>query len=197
MRSKVGAAMAGGVLFAMAIAAQTSSQTQAPVKYANIGRAPTAAEIKRWDITVLPNGMGLPDGSGTPAQGEALYRTKCAACHGAQGQGNAALGPALVGGIGSLATAKPLKTIGSYWPYATTVWDYIHRSMPYDQPGTLTADQTYAVTAFLLFRNGIIPRDQAMNKRTLPKVRMPNRDGFIPDNRPDVGPTASPASATR
>ncbi len=87
---------------------------------------------------------------------------------------------------GTLATAKPVKTIGSYWPYATSVWDYIHRSMPYAEPGTLSTDDTYAVTAFLLFKNGIISHDQAMNKDTLPKVRMPNRDGFIPDSRPDV-----------
>ena len=179
IRAKIIAATAFCLPLAMALIAQTN--------YSGIGRTPSSAEIKQWDITVLPDGTGLPTGNGTPAQGEAIYRAKCAACHGTKGEGNAALGPALVGGVGSLATPKPLKTIGSYWPYATTVWDYIHRSMPYDSPGTLTADQTYAVTAYLLYRNGIVAHDQAMNQDTLPKVRMPNRDGFIPDNRPDAG----------
>lgn len=187
--AKIIAALAFSPLLAITLLGQTN--------YSGVGRAPTPAEIKQWDITVLPNGAGLPAGSGTPAQGEAIYRGKCAACHGPKGEGNAALGPALVGGIGSLATPKPLKTIGSYWPYATTVWDYIHRSMPYDQPGTLSADQTYAVTAFLLFRNGIIPRNRAMSRDTLPKVRMPNRDGFIPDNRPDVGQNATSSQPTK
>ncbi len=96
-----------------------------------------------------------------------------------------------MGGIGSLASSRPLKTIGSYWPYATSVWDYIHRAMPYGKPGTLTPDETYAVTAFLLYRNDIIQQNEVMNKETLPKVRMPNRDGFVPDPRPDVGKPAS------
>ncbi|MGH9689972.1 MAG: c-type cytochrome [Candidatus Acidiferrales bacterium] len=189
MRDKIPLALASGLFFAIALLARTN--------YSHIGRTPSPAEIKQWDITVLPNGVGLPAGSGTPAQGEALYRAQCAVCHGAKGEGNAALGPALVGGVGSLATPKPLKTVGSYWPYATTVWDYIHRSMPYDRPGALTADETYAVTAFLLFRNGIIPRDQVMDRESLPKVRMPNRDGFIPDNRPDVGKNAHPPQTVR
>ena len=192
MRRNIRAKIVAGTAFCLPLAMALIAQTN----YSGIGRTPTAAEIRQWDITVLPDGTGLPAGSGTPAQGEAIYRGKCAACHGASGEGNAALGPALVGGIGSLATPKPLKTIGSYWPFATTVWDYIHRSMPYDQPGTLSADQTYAVTAFLLYRNGIIPRDKTMNRDTLPKVQMPNRDGFIPDNRPDAGKnTAIPSPA--
>ena len=93
--------------------------------------------------------------------------------------------------MGTLATPKPVRTIGSYWPYATSVWDYIHRSMPYAEPGALALTKLYAVTAFLLFKNGIIPRDAVMNKETLPKARMPNRDGFIPDDRPDVHDTTS------
>ena len=175
--------IAASALFATALIAQ-SNQPQ-------IGRTPDPELVKQWDITVLPSGEGLPAGSGTPMQGEAIYAAKCAGCHGEHGEGKAPTGVTLVGGIGTLATAKPVKTIGSYWPYATSVWDYIHRSMPYTAPGTLSADDTYAVTAFLLFRNGIIPADQAMDKDTLPKVHMPNRDGFIPDSRPDVGKGAS------
>jgi S-disulfanyl-L-cysteine oxidoreductase SoxD len=159
-----------------------------------VGHAPTAEELKQADITVLPNGEGLPAGGGTPDQGEAIYKSKCAGCHGENGEGKPPTGVQLVGGMGTLATSKPVKTIGSYWPYATSVWDYIHRSMPYTEPGTLSADETYGVTAFLLYKNGIIPRDQELNKDTLPKVRMPNRDGFIPDNRPDVGKGSSKAA---
>ncbi len=158
-----------------------------------VGHTPSVDEIKQWDITVLPSGAGLPAGSGTPDQGVAIYQEKCASCHGQNGEGKPPTGVTLVGGIGTLATAKPLKTIGSYWPYATSVWDYIHRSMPYTEPGTLSADETYALTAFLLFKNGIIPKDQALNAEALPKVRMPNRDGFISDTRPDVGKGASAA----
>jgi cytochrome c len=94
--------------------------------------------------------------------------------------------PALVGGQGTLATSKPLKTVGSFWPYATTIWDFIHRQMPYAQPGTLTPDQTYALTAYLLYLNGIVNKNAELNERTLPRVRMPNRNGFVPDPRPDV-----------
>ena len=133
----------------------------------------------------------MPDGSGTPDQGEALYKAKCAGCHGENGEGKPPTGVQLVGGIGTLATPKPVKTIGSYWPYATSVWDYIHRSMPYAEPGTLSARRNLLRHGFPVLKNGIIPRDSVMNKDTLPKVRMPDRDGFIPDNRPDVHDTAS------
>jgi cytochrome c len=100
------------------------------------------------------------------------------------------VGPALVGGQGTLDTAKPVKTVGSYWPYATTVWDYTNRAMPFDQPGSLKPPEVYAVVAYILNLNGIIRDDQMMDTKTLPKVKMPNRDGFVPDPRPDIGPTA-------
>jgi cytochrome c len=180
MHKKIALLLAACSLVAASVIGQQGNQP-------NIGRTPSADEIKQWDITVLPNGAGLPAGSGTPEQGEALYKAKCASCHGENGEGKTPVGVVLVGGIGTLATEKPVKTIGSYWPYATSVWDYIYRSMPYTEPGTLSAGETYAVTAFLLFKNSIIKHDEAMNKDTLPKVRMPNRDGFIPDSRPDVG----------
>lgn len=190
MRNRVALVLfAGASLAASALLAQSANKNSSAVPI--VGQPATAAEIKQEDITVLPDGAGLPEGSGTPDQGEAIYKDKCAGCHGDNGQGKPPTGVTLVGGIGTLATSKPVKTIGSYWPYATSVWDYIHRSMPYTEPGTLSADETYAVTAFLLFKNGIIPRDEAMNKESLPKVRMPNRDGFIADTRPDVHDTSA------
>lgn len=180
-----------GLLLATALLAQTNRSNPSNSSLPQVGHPASAEEIKQEDITVLPDGEGLPDGSGTPDQGEVIYKTKCAVCHGENGEGKPPTGVQLVGGIGTLATAKPVKTIGSYWPYATSVWDYIHRSMPYTEPGTLSAPDTYAVTAFLLFKNGIISGNQTMNKDALPKVRMPNRDGFIPDARPDVHDTSS------
>ena len=148
-----------------------------------LGRAPTPDEIRAWDVAIGPDGKELPSASGTAADGKRVYAAKCAACHGK----TAKEGPndVLVGGQGSLNTAKPVKTIGSYWPYATTVWDYINRSMPYDKPGSLSADDVYAVTAYLLSLNGIIGENDVMNAKTLPQVRMPNRNGFIGDPRPD------------
>ena len=170
--------------------AQTNSgglQTERAPKQTVLGRPASAEELKQRDITTLPNGAGLPDGKGTAAQGEVVYRDKCASCHGPNGEGNQPQGPQLVGGIGSLATDNPVRTVGSFWPYATSVWDYIHRAMPLNQPGSLSADDTYALTAFLLNRNKIIEANEVMSKESLPKVRMPNRDGFIPDARPDTG----------
>jgi cytochrome c len=154
-----------------------------------IGRAPTAEEVKVWDISAFPDGKGLPEGSGTAAQGKAVYERRCAECHGNEGEGGEQA--ALVGGQGSLKTPKPLKTVGSYWPHATTLWDYTNRSMPFDTPGILTNDQVYAVVAHVLFLNGIIGENEEMNAETLPKVEMPNRGGFISDERPDVGKPAT------
>jgi mono/diheme cytochrome c family protein len=148
-----------------------------------IGRAPTPDEVKSWDIAISPDGKELPPGSGTAAEGSRIYAANCASCHGKTGKE----GPseALVGGQGTLGTPKPVRTIGSFWPYATTVWDYINRSMPYNKPGSLTANEVYAVTAYLLTLNGIIKNEDVMDAKSLPKVKMPNRDGFIGDPRPD------------
>ena len=154
-----------------------------------LGRPATEEEIRARDISISPTGLGLPPGHGTAIEGRAVYRSKCASCHGEHGHGNAYY-PALVGGQGSLDTSKPLLTVGSYWPYATTVWDYIHRSMPYQRPGTLRPDETYAVTAYILYLNGIVEQKQELNQQSLPKIKMPNRDGFIPDPRPDVKSSA-------
>src|SRR3982751_1749355 len=143
----------------------------------NLGRPATAAQIAGWDISVGPAGVGLPPGSGTAAKGAAIYEQKCQACHGAKGAGQR--NDRLVGGHGTLASAVPVRTIGSYWPYATTVFDYVRRAMPYVQPQSLSADEVYALTAYLLNLNGIIRESDEINARTLPKVRMPNQDNFI------------------
>jgi cytochrome c len=160
----------------------------APVLY-GIGRTPSDSELRAIDVSVAPDGTGLPAGRGTSREGAPLYQSLCAACHGARGEGVGDF-PALVGGIGSLGTAKPVLTVGSYWPYATTLWDYIHRAMPYMTPGVLTPDQVYALTAHVLALNGVISADTMLTETTLPRVRMPNRDGFVADPRPDIpGPT--------
>jgi cytochrome c len=151
-----------------------------------LGRAATEAEIRAWDIDVNPDGTGLPPGEGTVAQGRVLYAGKCARCHGETGTE----GPQdrLVGGRGSLATGTPLKTVGSYWPYATTLYDYLNRAMPLDAPQSLAPAELYAIVAWLLHANGIIGEQDVINATTLPLVQMPNRQGFILDPRPDIGP---------
>jgi len=142
--------------------------------------APIAeADIAPWDISIGPDGVGLPPGRGTAKQGEVVYAAKCQACHGQNGVG----GPndALAGGIGSLAPGQvPVKTVGSYWPYATTLFDYVRRAMPFPESKSLTNDQLYAVAAYILNLNGIIGPDDVLDAKSLPQVRMPNRDGFIP-----------------
>lgn len=150
----------------------------------SVGQKLSEAEIRKADITVFPNGQGLPAGKGSAATGFALYKTHCAECHNDKGEGREAQYPALVGGIGTLSSKKPVKTVGSYWPYATTVWDTIHRAMPYDKPRTLKPDEVYAITAVILHWNGIIAENFELNEKTLPQVKMPNRDGFVPDSRP-------------
>jgi cytochrome c len=151
----------------------------APALATDFGRPATPDEIKLWDIDVRPDGAGLPDGSGTALLGKQVFAENCAACHGEGGVGG--IKDRLVGGQGTLASDKPVKTVGSYWPYATTLFDYIRRAMPYPAPGSLSVDDTYAVTAYILSLNGIIPADGKVDKVSLPQVKMPNRDGFIPD----------------
>jgi cytochrome c len=143
----------------------------------NLGRPATPAEVAGWDISIPPDGTGLPPGSGTPEQGAVIYIQKCQACHGEKGAGQP--NDRLVGGQGTLASASPVRTIGSYWPYATTVFDYVRRAMPYMQSQSLTNDEVYAVTAYLLHLNGIIGAQAVMNAQTLPQVQMPNREKFI------------------
>src|SRR6266850_808145 len=151
----------------------TPSATEGP----NLGREATPAQIAGWDISVGPDGVGLPPGKGTPAMGATVYEQKCQACHGAKGAGQP--NDRLVGGQGTLASKTPVRTVGSYWPYATTVFDYVRRSMPFIQPQTLSNDEVYAVTAYLLHLNGIIGEHDEMNAQTLAKVNMPNQPNFI------------------
>lgn len=174
------------LLASAAIADPSASQPSdgVDVRY-DLGQPLTADQIASMDISVLPNGDGLPKGQGTAREGAKVYATHCAACHGDQGEGRGDF-PALVGGRGTLATNQPLLTVGSYWPTATTVFDYVRRAMPYNTPGVLTADEVYAVTAWVLEKNDILPMGKVLDRRTLPRVRMPNRDGFVPDPRPDV-----------
>jgi cytochrome c len=142
------------------------------------GRVPGETEVRARDIAVGPDGAGLPPGRGTVSMGEQVYQAKCVACHGSTGT---------EGPMDKLVGAKlPVKAIGSFWPYATTIFDYIRRAQPCNQPGSPMDDGVYAVTAWLLFKNKIIVADQVIDAETLPKVRMPNRDGFVPDPRPDV-----------
>lgn len=169
-------------VLAMLVTAHVVAAQSAPY---GIGHPATQADVDSKEILVGPDGAGLPAGRGTVAQGQTIFVAQCARCHGDSGQGIGEY-PALVGGQGTLATAKPKKTVGSYWPYATTVWDYIHRAMPYDRPGALSVDETYAVTAYVLHMNGIVPATAVLDARTLPQVRMPNRDGFVGDPRPDI-----------
>jgi cytochrome c len=157
------------------------------------GSPATSEQIAGWDIDVAADGTGLPPGSGTVAEGKELYDRLGATCHGAKGEGGEG-GPPLVGGIGSLNTDAPLKTVGSYWPYAPTLFDYIHRAMPADNPQSLTPDEVYALCAYLLYLNGIVPEDAVMDAQSLPRIVMPNHAGFTsPDPRPDVFNTVSAA----
>ena len=149
-----------------------------------LGHEATAEELGAAGYTVFPDGKGLPAGSGTVSEGRAVYQQFCAACHGRNAEGDEAA--ALVGGRDSLTSERPRKTVESYWPYATTLWDYIRRSMPYESPGSLSDDEIYAVVAHLLHLGGIVGEDAVLDREALPKVEMPNRDGFVPDDRPDT-----------
>ncbi len=142
------------------------------------GRPVPAGREPVPNLTIFPDGRGLPPGKGTAAQGAPLFARHCAECHNDRGEGRENQYPALKGGIGSLASPKPVKSVGSYWPYATTLWDVINRSMPFDHPRTLRPDEVYALTAFVLNLNGIVTETQELNQHTLPKVTMPNRHGF-------------------
>jgi S-disulfanyl-L-cysteine oxidoreductase SoxD len=169
-----------------AAAAALMLTTAAFAQKPRIGKPAPDDKIAAMNLTVMPDGRGLPDGKGTVAAGTDLFKEKCAVCHNDHGEGRENQYPALVGGIGTINTPTPMKTVGSYWPYATTVFDYIRRAMPYDQPGTLKPDEIYSAVAFILHANGIIGENDEINKTTLPNVKMPNRNGFIPDARPDV-----------
>ncbi len=151
--------------------------TQAAAQSPGLGQPLTEAAAQTHSLTVLPDGSGLPSGNGTARTGEPVYQRHCLACHGPQGADG--INDRLVGGHGSLGTTRPVKTVGSYWPYATTVFDFIRRAMPYNNPGTLTSDEIYGVTAYLLHLNGLIEAEDEMNSATLPAVAMPNQQNFV------------------
>jgi S-disulfanyl-L-cysteine oxidoreductase SoxD len=154
----------------------------------NVGTAPSAQELASF-FAIPPDGRGLPPGKGTYEAGQKIYADSCAVCHGDKLQGipTAGIGgDKLIGGRGTLASEAPVKTIESYWPYATTLFDYVKRSMPFTTPGSLSDEQVYSVVAYILGEANILPKNAAVNASSLPNIRMPNRDGFVPDPRPEI-----------
>jgi len=168
------AGFVAGLLAHGAVAAEKSRM--------GLGRAALPEEVAAWDTDVRPDGRGLPPGRGTVKQGEAIYIARCASCHGEFGQG-AGRWPALAGGQGSLKADRPSKTIGSFWPQLAPLWDYTRRTMPWGNARSLTADETYAVVAFLLNLNDIVKEDFELNDKNLTSIKMPNAAGFFADDR--------------
>jgi len=177
------------VAFALAFACGVAAAADAPKTPYDFGTTATDADLARF-VSPLPDGRGLPQGSGSVLQGKSIYLQQCASCHGENLQGG--IGDRLVGGRGSLVNGDPakapVKTVESYWPYATTLFDYIKRAMPLTAPDSLSNDDVYALTAYILAQAKIVADDALMNAQTLPKVQMPNRNGFVPDRRPDRFP---------
>jgi cytochrome c len=165
----------------VALAFATRAHAQSPY---GIGRSATPAEIAGWNIDIDRDGNNLPAGSGSVSRGHEVFDQQCASCHGAKGEGG--LGERLVGGQGTLATPKPVRTVGSYWPYAPTLFDYIRRAMPQNAPQSLSNDDVYAVSAYILNLNDLLPADATLDARTLGAIKMPNRSMFVGDPRPDV-----------
>ena len=181
--------MRGSVVPIAALAALLNSivppATAMAGKSYGIGRAATPEEIAGWDIDISPDGAGLPAGRGDVAEGRSIYDEKCAACHGAHGEGKPM--DRLAGGFGTVFDAKSERTVGSFWPYATTLFDYVRRAMPFDAPESLTPDQVYAVCAYVLYLNNLVPPDAVMDANTLPKIEMPNRTHFVSAFSPRSG----------
>jgi|TARA_B100000085_G_C18451727_1_gene475171 cytochrome c len=175
--------LAGGLMLALSAAPALASD-----RPFNLGKIATAEEVAGWDIDVRPDGLGAPVGMGNAIDGEEIYADLCAACHGDFGEG-VDRWPELVGGEGSLNTHDPLKTTGSYWPYASTLYDYIYRAMPFGEAQSLSHDETYQIVAFLLYMNDIVEDDFDLSHGNIGSIKMPNRDGFfMPDPRPDAQP---------
>jgi cytochrome c len=163
------------------LASAAPARAQSPY---GIGRTATPTEIAGWNIDVDRDGNGLPPGGGSVSRGGQIFDQKCAGCHGAKGEGG--VGDRLVGGQGTLATPDPVRTVGSYWPYATTLFDYIRRAMPQNAPQSLGDDDVYAVSAYILNLNGLLPAGATLDASTLRAIKMPNRSMFVGDSRPDV-----------
>ena len=187
MRSRSVLALGMGVaLVAAACATAPSMSQKPPAPTSGFGKPISEADITPWNIDVrTSDGLGLPPGRGSVAQGRTVYESKCLTCHGAEAKGGTVYG-SMVGGVGSFTTAARVVTPGSMYPYAPILFDYIRRTMPMDQPQTMTNDEIYAVSAYILHLNGLAPADAAMDATSLPGVQMPNRNGFIPDDRPDT-----------
>jgi len=164
-----------------ASAAGAVAQAQSPY---GIGRVATPGEIAGWNIDIGRDGSGLPPGSGSVSHGREVFAQQCAACHGDNGEGG--VGDKLAGGQGTIATAKPVRTVGSFWPYAPTLFDYIRRAMPQNAPQSLSNEDVYAVSAYILNLNGLLPADATLDAKSLAAIKMPNRDKFVGDSRPDV-----------
>ena len=176
--------MATAILFPLF----TASQAAADQRPFNLGEVATAEQVAGWDIDVRPDGLGAPVGSGNAFDGEEVYADRCASCHGDFGEA-VDNWPVLVGGEGTLASHDPVKTTGSYWPYASTMYDYIYRAMPFGEAQSLTHDETYQIVAYLLYMNDIIDDEFEVNQDNIGTIEMPNRDGFMmPDPRPDAQP---------
>lgn len=171
-----------GTACALALASPILAQQKTAPEKAGLGRTALPEEVAAWDIDVRPDGQGLPAGKGSVKQGEELYIERCASCHGDFGQGEGRW-PVLAGGQGSMKSERPEKTIGSFWPFTSTVFDYIYRAMPYGNARSLTADDTYAITAFLLNLNNLVPDDFVLSKENFLKVRLPNEPTFYDDDR--------------
>jgi S-disulfanyl-L-cysteine oxidoreductase SoxD len=168
----------------VALAACGAALAQTP-DYTNVGRAPTEQEVQAMDIAVGTDGKELPLGSGTSKDGAKIFKAKCEVCHGANLEGSP-MAPALVGGKGTLTSLQPKLTVGSYWPFSTTIFDYIRRAMPRYQEGSLNADEVYSLVAFVLYRNDIIKEEDVIDAKALPKIQMPNRNGFIPQKLEEI-----------
>ena len=202
--------LTAGILVA-SIFVKSNAQTQvslgdaAPNQTWSIGNSASQEQIAGWDIDVRPDGVGLPTGSGSVEEGEALYEAQCAHCHGVFGEGEGRW-PVLAGGVGSLqatGSQRPIKTVASYWPYASTLWDYIRRAMPFTAPMSLNADQTYAITAYVLYLNELVDYDFVLDNSNFTDIRLPNETNFSPnsdaylvDGRPDTFNTDCMQSCT-
>ena len=185
MRSRELVLAVAVALIVAACAAPTASRLPERPRV-GFGQPIREADLAAWNIDVrTPDGLGLPPGRGTVAQGKAVYEAKCVACHGPEAKGGSMYGT-MVGGIGSFKTNARVLTPGSMYPYAPILFDYVRRAMPMDRPLTMSADEVYALAAYILHLNGLVPADAVMDQSSLPKVQMPNRDGFIPDDRPDT-----------
>lgn len=182
--SRVGSKLSAVIIF-IAVSYGIEVIANDKTGYYGYGKPASEVEIAGWDIDVRPDGKGLPPGSGTVEEGELLYEDKCAQCHGTFGEGVGRF-PVLAGGEGTLTDQRPSKTVGSFWAHTSTLWDYIHRSMPFTKPQSMSDDEVYAVVAYVLYLNEIVEDDFELDQHNLASIELPNKPNFVPDPRPDV-----------